>query len=127
MMTVFWMLRKNLGAKLFFLPALAFWLVALDVTAAEARFIQDRFAIGYWVGPQTSENLETRYREIADANFTLVLGTPGMTPAAQLELCDKLGLRAIVRIPGLVGHPFRFYSDSHSDRIRTAVPIHIGQ
>ncbi|MCF7764918.1 MAG: hypothetical protein K9N62_14710 [Verrucomicrobia bacterium] len=96
MMTVFWMLRKNLGAKLFFLPALAFWLVALDVTAAEARFIQDRFAIGYWVGPQTSENLETRYREIADANFTLVLGTPGMTPAAQLELCDKLGLRAIV-------------------------------
>jgi uncharacterized protein len=32
-----------------------------------------------------------------------------------------------VRIPGLVGHPFRFYSDSHSDRIRTAVPIHIGQ
>jgi len=47
---------------------------------AEARFHQDRFAIGYWVGPQTSENLEARYREIAEANFTLVIGTPDMTP-----------------------------------------------
>jgi len=67
-----------------------------DLAGAETRFHQDRFAIGYWVGPQTSENLEARYREIADANFTLVIGTPGMTPAAQLSLCEKLGLRAIV-------------------------------
>jgi len=71
-------------------------LLALELSAAEPRFVQDRFAIGYWVGPQTSEGFEARYRELADANFTLVLGSPGITPAAQLALCERLGLRAIV-------------------------------
>ena len=33
-------------------------LLSLDRRAAEARFVQDRFANGYWIGSQTSENLE---------------------------------------------------------------------
>lgn len=68
-----------------------------NAQAAEPRFVQDRFAIGFWVGPQTTENLEARYREIADDNFNLVIGTTGMTPAEQLKLCDKFDLRAIVQ------------------------------
>ncbi len=32
-----------------------------------------------------------------------------------------------VRIPTVVGHPFRFISDSHSNSKRTPVPIDIGQ
>src|SRR4051812_1302928 len=59
-------------------------------------FTQDRFAIGYWVGPQTSENLRDRYREIAEANFTLVIGSNGMDVGKQLALCQEFGLKAIV-------------------------------
>ncbi|MBI1178130.1 hypothetical protein GC207_11910 [bacterium] len=78
------------------------WLLvatSINTQAAESGFVQDRFAIGFWVGPQTTENLEARYREIADANFNLVIGTTGMTPSKQLRLCDKLALRAIVQAP----------------------------
>ena len=78
--------------------------VALCVEAkaqASGRFAQDRFAIGYWVGPQTSENLRERYREIAEANFTLVIGSHGMEVSKQLALCREFGLKAIVDAAGL--------------------------
>jgi hypothetical protein len=71
------------------------------VAQGPARFVQDRFAIGFWVGPQTSENLRERYREIADANFTLVIGSHGMDVARQLDLCQQFGLKAIVDASGL--------------------------
>jgi hypothetical protein len=64
--------------------------------AKPPAFAQDRIAIGLWVPPQTSENLEARYREIADANFNLVIGTAGTNAAAQLALCERTGLKAIV-------------------------------
>jgi len=64
------------------------------------RFVQDRFAIGFWVPPQTDENNEERYREIAAAGFNLVIGLCGgesPRPAAeQLEMCARHDLRAIV-------------------------------
>lgn len=64
------------------------------------RFVQDRFAIGFWVEPPAEEQTEARYREIADANFTLVLGGFGAntpeTVRRQLELCEQFGLRALV-------------------------------
>lgn len=75
------------------------------VIAAGPTFNQDRFTIGFWVGPQTTENLEARYREIAAANFNLVIGTTGMTPAAQLKLCEELDLRAIVQTPSAAELP----------------------
>ena len=68
---------------------------------APKRFEQDRFAIGYWVGPQTSENLRERYHEIAEANFTLVIGSHGMDISKQLALCREFGLKAIVDAGGL--------------------------
>ena len=59
----------------------------------ERRFIQDRFAIGFWVDPPADEKMDERYAEIAAANFTLVLGGFGArTPEAvqrQLALCEK--------------------------------------
>lgn len=72
--------------------------------AAESRFVQDRFAIGFWVAPQTDENLDARYAEIAAANFTFVIGLSGAKnpPSAeeQLKLCEKHGLKVLVQIGG---------------------------
>jgi hypothetical protein len=67
------------------------------------RFQQDRFAIGFWVDPPADEKIQQRYQQIADANFTLVIGGFGATRnrqvQEQLALCRKLGLRAIVDVP----------------------------
>ncbi|HEY1170791.1 MAG TPA: hypothetical protein VGH19_05420 [Verrucomicrobiae bacterium] len=38
-----------------------------------------------------------RYKEIAEANFTVVIGTAGTTAEEQLKLCEKFDLRAVVR------------------------------
>lgn len=65
-------------------------------------FVQDRLAIGMWVPPQTDVDLESRYQEIADAHFTVVIGTAGTNAAGQLALCERLGLRAIVSSSGPV-------------------------
>jgi hypothetical protein len=68
------------------------------------RFEQDRFAIGFWVDPPMDEKADQRYHEIAEANFTLVLGgfgggNPALV-ARQLELCEKYGLKALVAVQG---------------------------
>lgn len=80
--------------------------VASAVHAAEpARFVQDRFAIGFWVDPPADENMDERYAEIAEANFTIVLGGFGAatpeTVTRQLALCEKHGLKAVVSRAGL--------------------------
>jgi len=82
--------------------------VALLVCAAQAaqaqdksRFVQDRFAIGFWVDPPADQITDARYKEIADANFTFVLGPFGPKNVKdvrkQLALCEKYGMKAIVR------------------------------
>src|SRR4051812_4928393 len=68
-------------------------------TTRNIRFVQDRFAIGIWVTPQ-GQPIAKHYKDLADANFTLVIGSDGIAPAAQLELCNRLNLRAIVRADG---------------------------
>ncbi len=82
-------------------------LVALAGAAAPGetrRFVQDRFAIGFWVDPPMDARADFRYRRIAEANFTLVLGGFGArTPVQvrrQLELCEKYGLKALVNCGG---------------------------
>lgn len=76
---------------------------ALDPSAP--RFVQDRFAVGFWVAPRTDDDLEGRYREIAAANFNLVIGLCGdraPRPAAeQLAMCERHGLRALVAVDGV--------------------------
>lgn len=68
------------------------------------RFEQDRFAVGFWVDPPMDEKADSRYREIAEGNFTLVIGGfGGGAPeiiARQLDLCEKYGLRALVAVKG---------------------------
>ena len=68
--------------------------------SAKPRFIQDRFAIGFWVGPPAGQEDEARCAQIAKANFTLVVGGFGSNkPEAitqQLALCEKYDLKALV-------------------------------
>ena len=72
---------------------------------AQERFQQDRFAIGFWVDPPMDDRADERYAEIAEANFTLVIGGFGArTPEQvrrQLELCEKYDLKAVVATNGL--------------------------
>ncbi|MBN1488953.1 MAG: hypothetical protein JXA69_03460 [Phycisphaerae bacterium] len=80
-------------------------LPATTALAEPGRFVQDRFAIGFWVDPPAADDMDARYAEIADAGFTLVIGGFGArtpeTVRQQLDLCQKHGLKAIVSMAGL--------------------------
>ena len=88
---------------------------AQEGQAAMPRFVQDRFAISFWVDPPADRRIRQRYKEIAEANFTVVLGGFGATTAEkvrqQLDLCHEFGLKALVAVPGhnldnlAPGHP----------------------
>jgi len=83
------------------LPTLLATIAICSALAASARaFEQDRFAIGFWVDPPMDERADERYREIADANFTFVIGVFGADSREkvlqQIELCEKYDLKAIV-------------------------------
>jgi len=78
-------------------------ILAAQVSSGEVknpRFVQDRFAIGFWVDPPSEQINDARYKEIAEANFTFVLGPFGpknqKDVAKQLKLCQKYGMKAIV-------------------------------
>ncbi|MBN1345651.1 MAG: hypothetical protein JXQ73_23365 [Phycisphaerae bacterium] len=85
------------------------WSIVLAVVAfvvtpgrsfAGPGFVQDRFAIGFWVDPPMDDRADERYKEIAEANFTLVIGGFGArtpeTVKRQIELCEKYGLKCLV-------------------------------
>lgn len=71
---------------------------------------QDAFWISFWVGPQVAEaQLDERFAELAEANFTGYLGFNGggspFTPnrsrvTAEISLCEKYRLRCV---PSLCG------------------------
>jgi hypothetical protein len=93
------MLRcRRVGAAMLFVA-----LCAGAWGAEPLRFVQDRFVISFWVDPPADAKMPARYREIADANFTMVLGGFGgsnvETIQRQLKLCKKNGLKAIVTWP----------------------------
>ena len=77
-----------------------------DSVAAEplpaSTFKQDRFVIGaFWAIFPDGADLDARFREIADANFTLVFGPiEGCSSQRLVELCGKHGLAAIVYAHG---------------------------
>ncbi|MBX3178937.1 MAG: beta-galactosidase [Candidatus Hydrogenedentes bacterium] len=71
-------------------------LFAMGAGAESARFVQEEFAIGLWVDPPLDERADERYRELAEAHFTLVIGGFGGPEAAlQAALCEKYGLGLI--------------------------------
>jgi hypothetical protein len=75
-------------------------LSASAAAPAQNRFVQDRIGIGFWVDPPADDKMETRYAQIAEANFTFVIGNFGATTPAkvsrQLQLCEKYDLKALV-------------------------------
>lgn len=82
-------------------------LVSLSTSASAERkiFVQDRFAIGFWVDPPADENMDRHYANIAAADFTMVIGGYGArtpeTVQKQIKLCEKHDLKAIVATAGL--------------------------
>jgi hypothetical protein len=73
--------------------------------AADPHFVQDRLAVGLWVDPPPDQQTDARFAELADANFTFLIGNFGATtPQAvsnQVRLCEKHGLKTIVSMAGL--------------------------
>ncbi|MBP6965475.1 MAG: hypothetical protein KBC96_13850 [Armatimonadetes bacterium] len=90
--------------KLIIVLAAAFALAA-SARAATDRFVQDRFVISFWVDPPADQITNARYKEIADANFTVVHGAFGPQTEAdvarQVELCKKYGLAVITKSHGI--------------------------
>lgn len=75
-----------------------------EASSEPPRFIQDRFAIGFWVDPPADEDMDQHYADIAAANFTMVIGGFGAkNPKAvrkQIDLCERHGLKALVALAG---------------------------
>jgi hypothetical protein len=73
--------------------------------AADPHFVQDRLAVGLWVDPPPDQQTDARFAELAEANFTFLIGNFGATtPVAvsnQIRLCEKHGLKTIVSMAGL--------------------------
>ena len=74
--------------------------LSTSASAEKAVFVQDRFAIGFWVDPPADENIDQHYADIAAANFTMVIGGFGAkikeTVPKQIEMCEKYDLKAVV-------------------------------
>jgi len=81
-----------------FLIAGCVWLSCGITVGAKDNFVQDRFAIGLWVDPPLDERAEARYKELSEANFTMVIGGFGgdVQRAKQLDLCTQYDLKLIV-------------------------------
>jgi hypothetical protein len=64
------------------------------------QFVQKDFVIGVFSDPPIDGDADQRYREMAKANFTVVIGQHRADSvekrAKQLQLCEKYGLKAIV-------------------------------
>src|ERR1035438_467954 len=77
--------------------ALAAFAQLCRATAADPRFVQDRLAVGLWSDPPADQQTDARFAEIAEANFTFLIGNFGATtPQAvsnQVRLCERHGLK----------------------------------
>jgi hypothetical protein len=79
-------------------------LLQVQASGGESRFVQRDFAIGLWNDPPADAQMDAHYAEIAEANFTFLVGIFGAsTPegvARQLAMCEKHGIGAIVSMAG---------------------------
>jgi hypothetical protein len=80
-------------------------LVLGGAAGATEGFKQDRFAIGLWVDPPMDAKADARYKELAEANFTLLIsgfsgsGLGGLEK--QFALCEKYDLRLVAEGHGI--------------------------
>ncbi len=85
-------------------PLIAMLLMAMCISGlafGQERFVQDRLAIGLWVDPPLDDKADARYKELAEASFTLVIGGFGGAKLdKQVELCEKYGLKLIASARG---------------------------
>lgn len=85
--------------------AAIFALAAAPLHAEGPRFVQDQFCISFFIEPPVDEQAEMRYKELADANFNVMMGVyAAKTPEQlrqQVALCEKLGMKAILVSAGL--------------------------
>jgi len=91
--------RKALSGLLLLSTAM----VTAQTNATEPRFVQDRLGIGLWVDPPADKDMDARYAELAEANFTFVIGAHASRPEEvnrQLALCEKHDMVAIVSMAG---------------------------
>jgi len=76
--------------------------LATGASAAEpGRFVQKDFCISMWVAPPGEDNLLEYYRQMANANFTVVMHShlsKNFDQQKRLDICEKLGLKAIMYI-----------------------------
>lgn len=88
----------------FYLLASLSLTLSIPALAAD-RFVQDRFAIGLWVDPPLGPDLDARYAELAEANFTFTIANSNPMKRPDIErllaICEKHNLRAIVTTAGL--------------------------
>jgi hypothetical protein len=71
---------------------------SLHAAAAGTRpFIQDRFVIGEWEWPTTNAKLDAPYRDMAEANFNLVVGKSSTNDQQHLKRCQRFGLHALIQ------------------------------
>src|SRR4051794_25797090 len=63
----------------------------------------DKFPISFWCGPPTEFVKPERFKQIADANFTIVFPPCGATTVEAnhkiLEYCQQFGLKAFLSDP----------------------------
>lgn len=95
---------RGIFRQLLALGAMALCLGCGSITMAQTAapgFVQDRFAIGLWVEPPASDaDGATYYKDIAEANLSLVIAISTPDIPKQLELCKLNGLKAIVNATG---------------------------
>jgi hypothetical protein len=78
------------------------FVVLVSMCAGAQSFVQDRFVIGLWVDPPVEETTNARYRELAEAGFSVVIGHhPRETKdiERQLGYCKRQGLKLIASRP----------------------------
>jgi hypothetical protein len=99
-------MSKRILTSVSFAVIVAFGSLCLNALGEPKVFVQDRFAIGFWVDPPADENMDRHYADIAAANFTMVIGGFGArtpeTVQKQIKLCEKYDLKAIVATAGLL-------------------------
>lgn len=92
--------EKRMPKRIKLLLIYLFWCGMFLTPSLSFSWEQKEFFIGFWSPPPPEETTYTRYKEIAEAGFNLVLGGNGVASREinqkALELCRQLNLKILV-------------------------------